>query len=83
MLSSNLPGVNVYSWLEGRRSKCSKNILKPPVESCWRPVLAVRLLSDHLYTSHFFFKVSQAILFSHVLVKEQFPGERAFVAAQL
>lgn len=56
MLSSNLPGVNVYSWLEGRRSKCSKNILKPPVESCWRPVLAVRLLSDHLYTSLFFFQ---------------------------
>lgn len=55
MLSSNLVCVNVYSWLEGRCSKCSKEVLKPTVESCWSPLTAVRLLSDlHPHPSHFF-----------------------------
>lgn len=67
MLSSNLVCVNVYSWPEGRCSKCSKKVLKPTVESCLSPVTAVWLLSSlHSYPSFFFQGQSSHSLFACV-----------------
>ena len=67
MLLSNLACVNVYSRFEGRHSKCSKKILKAPVESCWSPAPAVSLLSNHhSYPSYFFLRSVKAYSFACV-----------------
>lgn len=70
MLSSNLACVNIYSWLEGRCSKCTEKVLQPTLGLALSPVTDVPLLSKAIFilipyvcVCVFFFHVSQAILF--------------------
>lgn len=84
MLSSNLACVNIYSWLEGRCSKCTEKVLQPTLGLALSPVTDVPLLSKAIFilipyvcVCVFFFMWAKTY-FSVYSGRERFPGERAF-----
>lgn len=89
MLSSNLACVNIYSWLEGRCSKCTEKVLQPTLGLALSPVTDVPLLSKAIFILIpyvcvcFFFSCEPSHTFLCILGGRDFQERGPFVATQL